>query len=811
MKVIWLLSAASSAMASIATALPHTMSANPNVYSEKNADGSRTPLLRLYGRGESGGYDATVEVTEDGFTVKKMNGNYMYMEFEPRTNQLISSGLTAGRDDPRSDKSKATGMMLNQNEHKIMLSKGKNPDNIETNQRHLIARIEEDNGIPNEHSHVARRRTPVLGNKKNLMVPFKFADHASRVVPSTSNLTVLMNNVGSNALCPSGSVRDVYLASSFNQLVLDSTVAPWVTLPNNETYYAAGNSGLGTMAHIMIRDALNALQATGFNFTPYDTDNDGYIDAIGFLHSGYAAEWGGTDAYGAYYLDRIWSHKWAVYSLPGGKWTSTSGKSVYNYHISPSVWGTSGSAIGRIGVIAHETGHFFGLPDLYDGSGGSGIGSYCLMANSWGFDGSQYYPPHMSAWSKIQLGWVTPTVITAAGTYTARQACTFPDIFQISKNFPTSEYLLIENRQKCSFDAKVAGPGLAVFHVDDTASYTTEGYPGQTGWPTNGNHYRVALLQADAAYNLEKGNNRGDSTDLFGATVKSIGPSGTSAGAAYPNTNAYKGGVIIDTCITIKNIATPSSSMSFEVSFVCPTAKPVTSKPVTAKPITAKPVTGKPVTSKPTTAKPVTAKPVTSKPTTGKPLTAAPTTAKPVTATPTSPKSVTSMPTTSKPVTAKPTTSKPVTAKPTTAKPVTAKPTTAKPVTAKPTTAKPVTAKPTTAKPATAKPVTAKPVTAKPVTSKPVTAKPVTAVPIPKPKPVPAPVPKPAKPAPKPAAPVPKPAKPVPKPVAPVPKPAKPVPKPAPKAPVSCVSSGLACTTSSACCSNVCKSSQRCQ
>jgi hypothetical protein len=119
------------------------------------------------------------------------------------------------------------------------------------------------------------------------------------------------------------------------------------------------------------------------------------------------------------------------------------------------------------------------------------------MSNSWGFDNSQYYPPHASAWSKIQLGWVTPTVIKAAGTYTARKACAFPDVFQISKNFPVGEYLLIENRQKCNFDAVIPGPGLAIFHIDDSASYTTEGYPGQSGWPTNGNHYKVSLLQAD--------------------------------------------------------------------------------------------------------------------------------------------------------------------------------------------------------------------------------------------------------------------------------------------------------------------------
>lgn len=162
---------------------------------------------------------------------------------------------------------------------------------------------------------------------------------------------------------------------------------------------------------------------------------------------------------------------------------------MYIYHVSPSVWGTSGTAIGRIRVIAHETGRYFGLPHLYDGSGGQGIGSFGLMANSWGFDGSQLYPPHICAWSKIQLGWMTPQVITTSGSYSARQGCDYPDVFLINANFNSGEYLLIENRQKCKFDAKIAGPGLAIFHIDDTTGYNAEGYPGQTNWPANGQHY----------------------------------------------------------------------------------------------------------------------------------------------------------------------------------------------------------------------------------------------------------------------------------------------------------------------------------
>ena len=77
--------------------------------------------------------------------------------------------------------------------------------------------------------------------------------------------------------------------------------------------------------------------------------------------------------------------------------------------------------------------------------------------------------------------------------------------------------MLVENRQALGFDAVIPAEGLAIWHVDETKGLlswnsvnTEEGSPFHFGWPANGAHYRVALLQADGLFDLELGWNRGD-------------------------------------------------------------------------------------------------------------------------------------------------------------------------------------------------------------------------------------------------------------------------------------------------------------
>lgn len=513
--------------------------ASPHSYDVLQPDG-RSITLRIHGN-EFLHY----ETDERGYTVLNDRNWYVYARQNEQTGRLVSTGLRVGIDDPR--------------RHGL----GRHQRPSVGAQR---ADREEVHGlVDGEHDHESTEPvTTTASSLKNLVVLIRWSDHGTRTLPDTSAIDILMNHVGPHATyAPTGSVRDVYLENSYGSLELNSTVAVWVTVDNTEAYYANGNSGLTSRTHDALRYALNVLDADPtIQFTDFDQDADGQIDAITFLHSGYGAEWGGNDCDGANYADRIWSHKWSIF----GGWTGTEGVSVSEYHISPAVWGTCGSTIGRIGVIAHETGHFLGLPDLYDtdSSAGNGIGSYGLMANSWGFDGSQYYPPHFSPWSKVRLGWLSETEVTSAGTYSVPAVESNATVYRVNLGYSANEYLLIENRQPSGFDAAMPQGGLAIWHIDELAGYSTEGYPGQTGWPSNGNHYRVALLQADGDYDLEKGVNRGDAQDVWHAGfVNELGPSSDPSTGPFPNTDAYQSGTVVQTGNRIYNISASGATMTF--------------------------------------------------------------------------------------------------------------------------------------------------------------------------------------------------------------------------------------------------------
>ena len=421
-------------------------------------------------------------------------------------------------------------------------------------------------------SSLSSRRLSIPTNLINLVILIRFSDHKTRHLPPIEDVDILFNKVGGDPIiAPTGSIRDVFTTNSYGKFTLRSEVFGWVDLSESEAYYAHGTSGFGTDRYFdALHEALNTLETEmDLTFDRFDADGDGEVDMVTLLHSGYAAEIPGADMAGATSKDRIWSHRW---SLPKSRfWTSTSKRlQVRQYATAPALWSKSGDEIGRIGVIAHEIGHCLDLPDLYGLGSGNGIGSYDLMSNHWGFGPyalRQFYPPTMSPWTKMKAGWLIPNHIVMPGRYSLDPSVTNDTVYRIDIGILGNEYLIIENRQPIDYDIYLPNPGLAIWHIDEMAE-DVSGYPGQPGWPDNGKHYRVALLQADGRYDLERGLSQGDAGDLFHADgINALIPSDTVFDGPFPNTDAYQNGSLYKTGIEIFEISKSGTRMDFSVRF----------------------------------------------------------------------------------------------------------------------------------------------------------------------------------------------------------------------------------------------------
>ena len=128
------------------------------------------------------------------------------------------------------------------------------------------------------------------GTLDNLVLLLRFSDHGpggqDRTLPTIGDVTTIMNAVGGDpSLAPAGSVRDYFLESSYGALSIESSVVGWLELPETEAYYGNGSAGISELTEDMITAALE-LADDLVDFTDFDQDGDGWIDAITFLHSG---------------------------------------------------------------------------------------------------------------------------------------------------------------------------------------------------------------------------------------------------------------------------------------------------------------------------------------------------------------------------------------------------------------------------------------------------------------------------------------------------------------------------------------------
>jgi len=379
--------------------------------------------------------------------------------------------------------------------------------------------------------------------RQAVVILVDFSDNAADTVSyPPSHYEEMLFSLGTYA---TGSMADYYLENSYGEFLLTGTVVGWYRMAQTYAYYVDGQRGFGSYpqnAQKLAEDAIYAADPD-VDFSQFDNDgpdgipnsgdDDGQVDALFVIHAGPGYEETGNS-------NHIHSHQWTTHDIP-----IVDGVQGYSYSMEPDN--------GRIGVFCHEFGHVLGLPDLYDLDYDSkGLGMWSIMAGGvWADNGAT--PVHFDAWCKVQLGFLTPQVVTSniVGA-SVPEVEGNPTAYELWTNgVPESQYFLVENRQKTGFDSYLPGSGLLIYHVDELVPNNND----QT-------HYKVAVEQADGDFDLENNLNGGDSGDPWpGSAVKR-----TFDYASVPDSRDYLGN---DTQVSVLNISDSGPSMTADLGIRC--------------------------------------------------------------------------------------------------------------------------------------------------------------------------------------------------------------------------------------------------
>lgn len=396
------------------------------------------------------------------------------------------------------------------------------------------------------------------------------------------------------------SLKTFYEQLSHGNVSIDGRVLDWVTADSNDTYYEDGCNGIGVLGPCPSRPVsrfgellLGTLDAVsrgpsgttlwsqfdndGPDGRPNSGDDDGVVDFVTFLQP----ELDGACPSSPH----IWAHRFVIRAWNGGSpyvtrtpWAGHPGQflKVDEYTIQSAVGGDTAcepSALMPIGTVAHETGHAFGLPDLYDTDLNSsartqGIGEWGLMGS--GNYARPYSPARFEAWSLFELGWVNVDTLSSGREVQLGPVASGDTVLYLP--IPgTDEFFLLENRQAQESDSaqmnpaftRHKSPGLLVWHIDQ-GQLEAHGF-GIDNRVNVGPIHGVALVQADGLDDLGRpgGTNRGDAGDAFPGSTGNSSLCQTTTPPARDNQGGFAW-----VCLDGIRQVTPGGAMAFRyVSF----------------------------------------------------------------------------------------------------------------------------------------------------------------------------------------------------------------------------------------------------
>lgn len=338
------------------------------------------------------------------------------------------------------------------------------------------------------------------------VIPVRYSD-----VPEPFPVSVLEERLFGPAVGDTMSYSAYWSEVSGGLLKVEGVVAPWVKLPRPASYYLPpdlyGWASFGRMAEF--RTAVLEAADRVLDFGQFDNDgpdgipnsgdDDGYVDFVAFV---YAVRCDGDMRAGS-----IWPHRGAMAPFETRSPKAGGGRiRISDYVVLPALDPVTCGPM-HIGILAHETGHALGLPDLYDYDGSSqGIGAWGLMGT--GSHSVKHSPAHPSAWEKEQLGWVTVKWLEAPDdSLVIEPVIGSRTVYRYDIPGGRGRYVLFENRQKEGSDRYLPGAGLLAWHVDPDR--------GELGiWNRDERRFAVGLIAADGRGDLEAGRSA-DAGDPF--------------------------------------------------------------------------------------------------------------------------------------------------------------------------------------------------------------------------------------------------------------------------------------------------------
>jgi M6 family metalloprotease-like protein len=387
------------------------------------------------------------------------------------------------------------------------------------------------------------------------------------------------------------SVSTYYEELSHHRISMDGVVFPTVRLDSVGAFYTDGCKGItvtnntscpdrtatgGNRMALMLRVALDSISnrpdgATvwgqfdndGPDGVPNSGDDDGVVDFVTFLQPEVGGECSGNTPP----TTGVWSHRFTYSGWFGSMYTTKTPRvgggfiKVDDYTIQSELGGSTSCIPGEImavGTVSHETGHAFGLPDLYDTRGSTqGIGGWGLMGS--GNYARPYSPSSYDAWSLNALGWATVDTLGTSRTIFTGPRLLNDTIFY-ARTHSADEYVLLENRQAVLSDTAqmnpqgtstcplatggfcFKSPGLLVWLIDDVkVQGSLSGNTVNFGTPQG-----VELIQADGRNDLRTAGsrNRGDKGDAYPGSTGNTKLSLLSNPTARDNFGTYLGFIL---------------------------------------------------------------------------------------------------------------------------------------------------------------------------------------------------------------------------------------------------------------------------